>query len=472
MKRYKHNLSHYHLTSCDMGELIPIANMEVLPGDTFQHSTSLLLRVTPQLKPVMHPVKVYIRHFYVPYRILWSGWEDFITGESATAPPQKSPASGHSEGTLYDYLGIHKATGVDYNDLHIRAYNMIWNEYFRDADLQSEAAIDSEQLRSVAWAKDYFTAARPWPQKGDAVTLPVGTKAMIKTDAATAGEVSVLQSSTYKKLDSDGTQVDVSSTVGSAGNALYADLSDVDAIDIREFREAFALQRYQEARARYGSDYIDYLGYLGINTRSLDARLQRPEYLGGGSANVNFSEVLNTAANGGADAIGELGGHGIAALRSNRYRRYFPEHGCVMTMLYVRPKSIYVKGLQRKYTKQTKEDYFQKELEAIGQQEIYNKEVHASHATPDGVFGYGNRYDEYRRELSYVSSEFKNSTSYDWHFGRIFSSDPALNESFITCTPTKRVFAEQSEDSLWIMANHSVQARRVVKPGPVGGGLI
>lgn len=472
MKRYKHNLSHYHLTSCDLGELIPIANVEVLPGDTIQQATSMLIRVTPQLKPVMHPVRAYIRHFFVPYRILWSGWEDFITGESATAPPQITPVAGHAEGTLYDYLGISQASGVGYNDLHLRAYNMVWNEYFRDADLVSESALDSQTIKKVAWAKDYFTAARPWPQKGDAVTLPVGTKAMIKTDAATAGEVSVLQSSTYKKLDSDGTQVDVSSTVGSAGNALYADLSDVDAIDIREFREAFQLQRYQEARARYGSDYIDYLAYLGINTRTLDARLQRPEYLGGGSANVNFSEVLNTASNGGTDPIGDMGGHGIAALRSNRYRRHFPEHGVVLTVLYVRPKAIYTNGLQRKFFKQTKEDYYQHELENIGQQEIYNKEVRAAHSTPDGVFGYGDRYDEYRRELSYVTSEFKNSTSYDWHFGRIFSTNPALNESFITCDPSKRPFAEQTEDSLWIMCNHKIVARRRVRGKPVGGGQI
>ena len=163
MKRSKHNLSHYHLTSFDMGELVPVGLMEVLPGDSFQQQTSALLRVTPQLKPVMHPVQVHIKHFYVPSRILWTGWEDFITGESATAPPTIS-GSAHSEGTLSDYMGVYDDASNDFSALPIRAYNKIFNEYFRDQDLVSEVSEDTNTVQKVSWAKDYFTSARPWVQ--------------------------------------------------------------------------------------------------------------------------------------------------------------------------------------------------------------------------------------------------------------------------------------------------------------------
>lgn len=460
-----------------MGQLIPIANYPVLPGDSVQQQTNLLLRVTPQLKPVMHPTQVYIRNFYVPYRLVWSGWEDFITGSSATPPPTIT-GGAHSEGTLSDYLGVYNDASNDFNALHVRAYNKIVNEYFIDGDIDSEVSEDTDSIFNVRWAKDRFTAARPWAQAGSAVTLPIGTKAPIYGDMDFDG---VADSDNYlqvldgpggslKRFSSPGSGNAIyGATSGSGTKALYADLSSADAIDIREFREAFALQRYQEARARYGSDYVDYLRYVGV--RPSDARLQRPEYLSGSRQTISFSEVLNTASNAGTDPIGDLGGHGIAALRSNKYRRYFEEHGVVMTLMYVRPKSIYVNGLPKEFSKSTKEDYFQKELENVGAEEVLNKEIYAAHTTPDGTFGYSNMYDEYRNVPSYVSAEYRNSTSYDWHFGRIFSSDPALNPTFLECSPTKRVFADQTEDSLWVMANHSIQARRMVSNRKIGSIL-
>lgn len=477
MKRNKFNLSHDHLTSGDMGQLLPIGCMEVLPGDSFQHSTSVLIRVTPQLKPVMHKVNVHVAHYYVPNRLVWSGWEDFITGESATPPP--TFAGGTATKKIIDYMGIANASGITYSMLAVRAYNKIWNEYFRDQDLQAEVSESNLDILNVAWAKDYFTTARPWPQKGDAVTLPLGTQAPVKgigvvgqtydTTDRTVYETGEAASSTFLDTVSTATagKVYVEQDPNNAGfPGVYADLSDADAIDIRDFREAFALQRYQEARARYGSNYVDYLRYIGL--RPSDARLQRPEFLGAGRANLQFSEVLNTAANGGVDALGELGGHGIAAMRSNKYRRFFEEHGHVITVLYVRPKSLYANALPRKFTRTTKEDYYQKELENIGAQEVLNQEVYSAHTDKTGVFGYAPRYSEYRSEASRVSAEFRESLNYDWHFGRIFSSDPALNETFIKCVPTKRVFNEQTNHSLWIMAHHSIGARRIVGRGNIG----
>jgi hypothetical protein len=467
MKRNKHNLSHYHLTSFDMGELIPVGNVEVLPGDSMQQVTSALVRVTPQLKPLMHPCQVRIHHFYVPYRLLWSGWEDFITGEDGGAPPTLS-GGAHVEGNLRDYLGVYNDATNDYSPLHVRAYNKIYNDFYRDQDLIAEVSEDATSVRKVSWAKDQFTAARPWAQKGQNITLPVGTRAPVMGlygQAGTAGQLAatwhdtngdVHQGTHYNAaansdlaMDSDGTNPEV-----------YADLSSADALNIRDWKEALGLQKYQEARARYGSNYVDYLKYIGVNPS--DSRLQRPEYLGGGRQSLSFSEVLNTS----DTNTGAMVGHGIAAMRTNKYRRYFEEHGVIMTMMSVRPKSIYVQGLPKKFSKLVKEDYWQRELENIGQQEVYNKEILATHSDPDGVFGYSDRYQEYREEESRVSGEFRNSTSYDWHLGRIFSSDIALNQSFIECAPTKRCFADQTNKSLWVMVNHSIQARRMVSRAP------
>lgn len=228
------------------------------------------------------------------------------------------------------------------------------------------------------------------------------------------------------------------------------------------------MQRYQEARARYGSRYTEYLRYLGITPS--DARLQRPEYLGGGRQAVAFSEVLRTGNDqslGSEAPIGELNGHGIAAMRSNRYRKFFEEHGHVISVMSVRPKAIYGQNLHRKWSRRFKEDYFQKELQDIGQQEVYNREVWAQgNAEDDGIFGYVDRYREYREEPSEVCGEFRDVFNY-WHMGRDFESLPVLNHSFVECQPTKRIFAEQTQHCMWIMVNHSLQARRMVKrPGP------
>lgn len=479
MKRTKHSLSHYHLTSFDMGQLIPIGCVEVLPGDSFQHQTSALLRVTPQLKPIMHPTHAYIRHFFVPNRILWSGWEDFITGESAVAPPTISGAA-YSEGTLQDYLGVYDDVSNDYSALPIRAYNAIYNEYFRDDDLVTEVSEDSTAIQNVAWEKDYFTTARPWAYKGDAITLPLSGSANVmgigprsgqsaNSNPGTLIDASGASNTVDHMIHGDRIGLEVDAATASATPLIYADLSTATGMDIIDFREAFAMQRYQEARARYGSRYVDYLRYLGVNPR--DSRLQRPEFLGGGRQTLAFSEVLNTASNGGVDAVGELAGHGIAAMRSNRYRRFFNEHGWVISLMYVRPKSIYCNNVPRKFSRTTKEDYWQRELERVGAQEVQNKEVYAAHTTPAGVFGYSERYAEYRSEPSRVSAEYRNSTSYDWHFGRIFSSDPALNQTFVECSPTKRCFADQTEDSVWCMVNHSIQARRLVGRNAAVGSM-
>lgn len=477
MKRSKFSLSNYKLLSCDLGELVPCGLTEVLPGDSVQHATNALIRCSPLLAPVMHPVHVSIHHWYVPHRLIWEDWEDFITGGPTGMDASVYPTitfgggSGAAIGSLADYLGV--PTGVnniEVSALPFRGYALIWNEWYRDQDLQTELVIDHTSgpdtttnvtLQNGAWEKDYFTSSRPWEQKGPAITIPLGTQARVTTAAGSGANVTAWSTllGTAAILDTSGSNLTRGAT--SAVAPMYADLSQASAITVTLLREALALQRFEEARARYGSRYTEYLRYLGV--RSSDARLQRPEYLGGGRQTIQFSEVLQTA-EGEDTPVGELRGHGIASMRSNRYRRFFEEHGYVFTFLTVRPKTIYAQGLSRTWNRRTKEDFWQKELEHIGQQEVLNKEVYAAHATPGGTFGWQDRYDEYRRTESSIAGEFRSSLLDFWHFARIFSSDPALNGSFVKCVPTERTFAVPSQDVLYVMAKHSIQARRLVAP--------
>lgn len=496
MKRAKHSLSHYKLLSCDMGELVPVGLVEVLPGDTFQQATSLLLRVSPLLAPVMHPVHVRIHHWFVPHRLVWDDFEPFITGgpdgfDESVFPTitldwtAGSPPTGSGiVGGLADYLGCPPENdGLEVSALPFRAYNLIFNEWYRDQDLVTALDISTDSgadattstdLQNVAWEKDYFTSSRPWTQKGPEVTLPLGGTAPV-TGLGKVTTTFPQGPGNVRETDGTGTvsYTSAASIDNSAANNqvwieedpnntgfpnVRVDLANATAASINDLRLAFALQRYEEARARYGSRYTEYLRYLGV--RSSDARLQRPEYLGGGKQTIQFSEVLQTAE--GSDPVGEMRGHGISAVRSRRYRRFFEEHGYVISLLSVRPRTMYVQGLHRTWNRRTKEDFWQRELQHIGQQAILNKELYVPHASPEDTFGYQDRYDEYRRMESGVSGEFRTSTLDYWHMARIFASDPALNSSFVSSVPTKRINAVETNDVLWIMANHSIQARRMV----------
>lgn len=484
-KRHKHSLSNYKLLTCDMGELVPIGIMEVLPGDTTQHATNALVRASPLLAPVMHPVHCRIHHWFVPHRLVWDEWEDFITGGpdgmDTSVFPTVTIGAGAAIGSLADYLGVPTGVaGIETSALPFRAYNLIYNEWYRDQDLQTPTAVSTDSgadtttslaLQNCAWEKDYFTAARPWEQKGPAITIPLGDTAPV---VGTGGNVQMRSTTDaiFRNL--------AVGTAGVGGNPMHrvggtnavnndpvqfgsqtgleADLSGASAVTVNLLREAMALQRYEEARARYGSRYVEYLRYLGV--RSSDARLQRPEYLGGGKQTLQFSEVLQTAE--GENPVGELRGHGISAMRTARYRRHFEEHGYVITVMSVRPKTIYAQGLPRTFNRRTKEDFWQLELQHIGQQEILNKEIYAAHASPNGTFGFQDRYDDYRTIPSTIAGEFRDEILDFWHMARIFGSTPALNSDFVKCVPTERNFAVPSQDVLYVMAKHSIQARRLV----------
>lgn len=475
-----------------MGKIIPVALTEALPGDTFQQSTSLLMRLSPQLAPVMHPVSIRLHHWFVPHRLNWEGWEDFITGGpdgTGTAEPYPTNAAPVTvaTGDLWDYFGL--PVGKTFpagtlSTLPMQAYNHIFNEFYRDQDLVSEVNLNNPNPLLCAWQKDYFTSARPWSQKGPQVTLPMGAQApltitgngdpsfhldnpdsplFLHGNSGSSGINAVWVKPSGAAMDSD------SGNAGWDNPALtgFADLSQAEAANIIDVRRAFALQRYQEARAQYGSRYTEYLRYLGVNPQ--DARLQRPEFLGGGKQTISFSEVLKTGSGEDpSEPIGTMKGHGIAALRSNRYRYFCQEHGYILTLMSVRPKTLYMDGMPKTFSKRTKEEYYQKELELIGQQEVYKREIYADGSATDAeVFGYNDRYSEYRYGYSGVRAEFRDILDY-WHLGRKFASAPTLNTSFVECDPTKRIFAEQTQHSLWCMLNHNIKARRLVGHATIG----
>lgn len=508
-KRSKFSLSHYVLKTCKMGYVLPVGLVEVLPGDSFRHATSVFMRLAPMLAPVMHPVTVRIHHWFIPTRLLWDDFEDFITGGPANTdvsefPTITAPSGGFAVGSLADHLGLPpKIDGVEVSALPFRAYNLVYNEWYRDQDLETEKALSLESgpdtttatdLLRCDWERDYFTTARPWPQKGPDVSVPVNSSMNgLKVEGNGQPVFSVGQpggSKQWMKLmlgqnytEADGGKLPNFAAGGAplrvgaypnSGEAfkdslrwqdpalkVTGDSSTGELGSINSLREAFALQRFAEHRAMYGSRYVEYLRYLGI--KASDARLQRPEYLGGGKQTIQFSEVLQTAE--GTDPVGTLRGHGIAAMRSNRYRRFFEEHGFVLSIMLVRPKAIYMQGIPRSWLRRVREDFFQTELQNIGQQEVYTKELYgAASAGEDGglkVFGYQNRYDEYRGHESYVCGEFRDILDY-WHLARSFGNEPVLNADFISATPSERIFAAQQNDQLYCMINHSLQARRLM----------
>lgn len=473
MKRSKFSLSNYKLLSCNQGPLIPIGHFEVLPGDSIQMSTSMLCRAAPLVAPVMHPVHVRVHHWFVPYRLLMDDWEDFITGgpdgNDATVFPYMT-ITNPAEGSLADYLGVPTGTYTtpQISALPYRAYAKIYNENYRDQDLTTElvcstaAGADGSTNRSLvncAWEKDYFTSARPWEQKGPQVTVPTGVVSVNPTTGV-AGQVrradthALVTGAATGEVGTGDFQIGGTDAIYDPNGSLL-----VTGIGVTDLRESFALQRFQEARARFGSDYVEYLRYLGV--RSSDARLQRPEYLGGGKQTIQFSEVLQTAE--GTNPVGMMRGHGIAAMRSNRWRRFFEEHGIVMTLMSIKPRTVYMDAMARSWFRNTKEDFWQQELQHVGQQEITNKEVWARAASPDVVFGYQDRYDEYRRAESTVSGEFRGSLN-AWHMARSLASVPTLNSSFVVSDPTNRVYAATTAHQIYAMAMHSIQARRMVAP--------
>lgn len=482
MRRSKHNLSHYKLLTGDMGYLYPVAAMEVLPGDTFRHSTQTVIRMQPLLTPLLHPVHVRLHHWYIPNRLIWDGWEKFITGqEEGQHPSIDSPQEGD---TLLDYMGVPPTPTNPFqvNALPLRAYNKVWNEFFRDQDIDTERTEDQTDIPFVRWEKDYFTTARQYAQSGQlseaasiifAQDVPVSGIGLFNLAAFTAGQSSKVtgggtENWTGTNVTSSGTAVDNKIHIEEdQANPGYPNVrlpagSVAGTMDINEWRRAMAAQKYREHRNRFGSRYTDYLRYLGI--KPSDSRLDRPEYLGGGKQLVSFSEVLQTVDDTTNNIpLGYQGGHGIASARTGSYRRFFEEHGWVISTLSVRPRSMYSQATKRSFIRSTKEDYWQLENEALGEQPVLTRELYGDTSANTNVFGYVPRHSDYRQEPSTVSAGMRKTEYNMWHMSREFTADPQLNPAFLECDPTKRIWRSQNDPQMYILSQHRIAARRLVR---------
>jgi hypothetical protein len=481
-KRSKHNLGHYTPMTFDMGELVPATCFEVLAGDSIQHSVSTFMRMLPQVAPVMHPTHVSIRTFFVPYRILWEdgddSWENFITGgedglDASVFPQIDFSASPVANGDLANYLGLPIGFDRSCSALPFRAYAKVWNENYRDTQRQTELVIDSSGgadsttstvLKHCNWGKDNFTSAKISEQLGTEVTLPLGTSANIYTDAAYDGELTIEDGAggTPTQMRSNASYLQMHNVTGDSADLLKADLSNAVAPSINSIRENFQIQKFLEWRNLYGGRHEEML-WADFGVRPKDYRIQNPEYLGGGRQTVQFSEVLNQS-DAGAGDVGDMYGHGVAAMRSNRYRKFFPEHGLVMVLMECKPIPVYSQAVPKHFLYDDKFDFYNPHLEGLGMQEIQNQEVYFDDSVPTDTFGYEPRYEQYRKIPNRVAGDFAaGQTLENWHMARKFAADVANNSSFITCQPPTRHWAQTATDNLLALVQHNIMARRLIK---------
>lgn len=517
--------SHGWKSTFDSGYLVPFLVDEVLPGDSYKVKFNFLARLSTPIVPTMDNLFLDTFYFFVPYRLLWKHWEQFngqqdYPGASTDylVPQTTAPADkGFEVGSLEDYFGLPTGVkGIKANELAARAYALIWNEWFRDENLQnpinlstfaeisSASGLDDVGLGDAGFIgqhkllrrgkrHDYFTSALPWPQKGPGVELPLSGNAPV-------GVVTALSSSTFKpfpmNVAADGSRgiVPVSgdarvnlvttNSVGYPGDSIltnaYADLSSVSAATINSLRQAFQIQKLYERDARGGTRYTEILrSHFGVV--SPDSRLQRPEYLGGSESPVIINPVVQNSATGSSGAEtpqGNLAAYGLASSTSARhgFTKSFIEHGIIIGLLNVRADLTYQQGIPRMFSRRTRFDFYWPVLAHLGEQAILNKEIYAQgNDKDDEVFGYQERYAEYRYFPSMITGKLRSTDpqSLDvWHLSQKFDSLPTLSSQFIQDNPpVSRILAVQSEPQFII---DSYLEMKCARPMPVYGvpGLV
>jgi hypothetical protein len=490
-KKNVFDLTHDVKMSADMGNLTPILTLECVPGDKFDIGCESLIRFAPMIAPVMHRMDVSMHYFFVPNRILWSNWEKFITdANSGLVPPFWAYSEDNTASTPFnpigfktaDYLGVPPPTlgsglnAANISMLPFAAYQCIYNEYYRDQNLIPPVDYKLQDgsvstfakvnelfaLRKRAWEHDYFTASLPFAQKGQAVDIPLGQingDVLIKT---TGPSTTVLTTGAGQSLPN------ATSTPPYAPNTMFAETDglDLQPTTINDLRRAFRLQEWLEKNARGGTRYIEsILTHFGV--KSSDKRLQRPEYITGVKSPVVISEIVNTTGAVGELPQGNLAGHGIS-VSSGRSGSYFcEEHGYIIGIMSVMPKTAYQQGVPKTFLKNDTLDYFWPTFANIGEQPVTNEEIYAYTLNSQGTFGYVPRYAEYKFMPSRVAGDFRTTLDY-WHLGRKFATQPSLNGAFVNCDATKRIFAvdDPEGDSLYC---HVLNKIKAVRPMPKFG---
>lgn len=582
MKKSKFDLSHMHSTTLDAGYLVPFACVPTLPNDTFFLGNKSFIRATPMLAPLMHRVFLYTQYWYVPYRLLWQNWEEFITGgeygnSAPTFPTIKADsAAGFAVGSLADYLGFPvNQPGIEVSAMPFRAMVEIWNTRYRDEDLQNELSISYEDgldtttsigLLSPCWKRDKFTKSRLSTQRGGEIAVPINPSATggasqfyhyvfgvffrrkdnntyLKSagtreippinitdcrrytcptfdnaalqkfvsdhlDDFTAAEVGFeldtgfdytiypnygqqntvacdvvvrlvskeLEDYTNQALSQFVTNASVNCKIWASGGYCNISQTCVDAVyhsallqtsgslDIRDLRLASALQRYQERSLKWGNRYEEMImREFGIRPR--DARIDRPEYLGGGKSMLNISEVLQTA-EGTNTGVGTMRGHGVGSLKNRRIKFKSPEHGVIIGLVSIRPEPVYTQGIDKEWLKRSRLDFYTPELADVGMQEIMQQELFATADNKDIIFGYTEKYQEYRYMPPKVTGEFRTSNYDFWNMARFFENPPALTGEFIDMAKSansfKRPFAERTQHSYLMMLRNEITAYRAI----------
>lgn len=507
--RSSFNRSHGYKTTFDAGYLVPFYIDEALPGDTFNCKSTLFARLATPIAPIMDNLYMDTFYFAVPIRLIWDNWQRFNgeqddPGDSTDylVPTITSPAStGWSVGSLEDYFGLPTGVaGLEVSSLWHRAYNLIWNEWFRDENLQDSLNVPKGDgpddvadyaLRRRGKRHDYFTSALPWPQKGPGVELPLGGYAPLTgtadIDVFGTGKALGLTdgSSNYGLCGVNSTAIGViganygasignvpSGTVATTGNrvafgvtadptksglkgtltdpsGLVADLSQSTPVTINALRQAFQMQKLFERDARGGTRYTEILrAHFGVT--SPDARLQRPEYLGGSSTRIIINPVPQTASTDNVSPQGNLAAFGLTSDFKGGFTKSFVEHCVIIGLVNVRADLTYQQGINRMFSRQTRWDFYWPALAHLGEQAILNKEIYAQGTeADDDVFGYQERWAEYRYYPSQITGKFRSSYSQSldyWHLSQEFENLPTLSSEFIEDNPPiDRVIAVPSE---------------------------
>ena len=517
--RSQFNRSHGCKTTFNAGQLIPVFVDEALPGDTFNCRMTAFARLATPIFPIMDNMYMETFFFAVPIRLIWDNWQKFNgeqtdPGDSTDylVPTMTSPEGGYANGSLSDYMGIPtQVADLSHISLYHRAYNLIWNEWFRDENLQDSVDVpkgdgpDNPTLFNVlrrGKRYDYFTSCLPWPQKGPAVSLPLNGNAPVYGPTMGLGaNIGVFQgmltsdsSIQYGTLGTSGGTNNLQVTAGDGGtwttankygftlgtkaqyDAMtntayappYADLSGVSAATINQLRQAFQIQKLYERDARGGTRYTEIIrSHFGVI--SPDARLQRPEYLGGGSTPVNINPVAQTSSTDNESPQGNLAAFGTVSLHGHGFTKSFTEHCVIIGLVSTRADLNYQQGLARPFSRATRWDYYWPALSHIGEQAVLNKEIYAQGTEADeGVFGYQERYAEYRYKPSIITGQFRSNFAQSldaWHLAQDFSALPTLNESFIQENPpVDRVIATEDYPHFIFDSHFSLKCAR---PMPV-----